>query len=118
MKVLALLLVSALALGVPSALAWAGQPAGAPPKPPNPGAPPPAWIESQAKSAWLDYGNYCWKTSCVDMVPPNSRPDLSTFVVLRGRLVRVHLGFAAKSVTASIGNKPIRTRLDMTRHIV
>jgi hypothetical protein len=117
MKVGALVLVYALAIGVPSALAWPGRPANSPPKPPNPGAPPPAWIETPAKSAWLAYSSYCWKTACVDMIPPDSRPDLPRFVVRHGSLVRVHLGFAAKSVTVNVGTRPIRTKLDPTKRI-
>jgi hypothetical protein len=118
MKVRALIiLIAALAIAVPSALAWAGRPSAAPPKAPNPGAPPPAWIETKAKSAWLAYGSYCWKTACVDMIPPNTRPDLPAFAVKRGATVRVHLGFAAKSITVSIGNTTIRPALDATKRI-
>jgi hypothetical protein len=117
MRLRALILVSGLAVGVPSALAWAGRPAVPPPKAPNPGAPPPAWIETKTNSAWLAYGSYCWKTTCVNMIPPNSRPDLPMFVTRRGSLLRVHLGFAAKSVTVSLGNKPVPTTLDATKRI-
>jgi hypothetical protein len=30
--------------------------------------PPRAWIEAQAKSAWLFYETYCWKTTCIDTI--------------------------------------------------
>jgi hypothetical protein len=89
-----------------------------PPKPPNAGTPPPAWIETQTKSAWLAYGGYCWKTSCVDMLPPDSRPDLPTFGVASGRTVRVHLGFIAKSINVSIDTRRIRASLDPAKRIV
>jgi hypothetical protein len=117
MKVRSLVLVTALAIGVPAALAWPGRPASRPPRPPNGGAPPPAWIETQAKSAWLAYGTYCWNTGCVDMIPPQSRPDLPIFGVTRGRTVRVHLGFAAKSISVSLDKTAIRAKLDATRRI-
>ena len=113
----ALVLVAALAVAVPAALAWPGRPATPPPKPPNAGGPPPAWIETQAKSAWLAYGSYCWKTACVDMIPPQSRPDLPAFAVEPGRTVRVRLGFAAKSVSVSIDKRAVRARLDATKRI-
>lgn len=63
-------------------------------------APPPAWIEYGARSRWLAYGSYCCRTACVDMLPPESRPDLPRVKVTPGRMVRVHLGF--KSTMASV----------------
>lgn len=51
------------------------------------------------------------------MIPPNSRPDLPTFGVTRGRTVRVHLAFAAKAVSVSVDTKPIRTKLDAMKRI-
>jgi hypothetical protein len=113
----ALIVLAALAVAVPAALAWPGRPAQPPPMPPNPGGPPPAWIEAQAKSAWLAYGSYCWKTACVDMIPPQSRPGLPAFGVKRGGTVRVHLGFPAKSVSVSLDRRAIRVKLDATRRI-
>jgi len=112
-------LVAALALAVPAALAWPGPPKAAPPTPPQPaGAPPPAWIETQAKSAWLFYGSYCWKTACVDMIPPTTRPGLTLFSVARGATIRVHLGFAAKRAAISIDRRTVRAQLDATKRIV
>jgi hypothetical protein len=116
-KLRALVLVPTLAIAVPATLAWPGRPASPPPKPPNAGAPPPAWIETPAKSAWLAYGSYCWKTACVDMIPPESRPDLPTFGVARGRTVRVRLGFAARSVAVNLDKTVIRAKLDATKRI-
>jgi hypothetical protein len=113
----ALIVLAALAVAVPAALAWPGRPTKPPPKPPNAGGPPPAWIEAQATSAWLAYGSYCWKTACVDMIPPQSRPDLPAFGVKRGGTVRVHLGFTAKSVSVSLDKRAIRVKLDATRRI-
>ncbi len=116
-KMRALVVLAALAVVVPAALAWPGRPALPPPKPPGAGAPPPAWIEAQAKSAWLAYGSYCWKTACVDMIPPQSRPDLPAFSVKRGGTIRVHLGFTARSVSVSLDKRAIRVKLDATKRI-
>jgi hypothetical protein len=52
------------------------------------------------------------------MIPPQSRPGLPAFAVQRGRTVRVHLGFTAKSVSVSIDKTLIRAKLDATRRIV
>ena len=114
----AFVLLAALAVAVPAALAWPGRPTKPPPKPPNAGGPPPAWIETQAKSAWLAYGSYCWKTACVDMIPPQSRPDLPAFGVKGGSTVRVHLGYRATSVTVSLDRRVVRATLDPTRRVV
>jgi hypothetical protein len=88
------------------------------PPPPQPGAPPPAWIESQTRSAWLFFDSYCWKTSCVEMIPPETRPGLPVFTVARGETVRVHLGFVPTSATVSIDNGKIPARLDAKKRIV
>jgi hypothetical protein len=52
------------------------------------------------------------------MIAPQSRPDLPAFAVRRGGTVRVHLGFAAKSVSVSLDKMGIRNKLDATRRIV
>ncbi len=118
---LALVGLAALVL-VPAALGWSGRPSTPPPKAPNPGGPPPAWIETQSKSAWLAFGSYCWTTAgvgaCVDMIPPQSRPDLPVFRVARGRTVRVHLGFAAKSASVNVGGRVVRARLAVNRRVL
>jgi hypothetical protein len=116
MKACALVLLATLTFGVPAAMAWPGRPK-RPPKAPSADAPPPSWIETQARSAWLAYGSYCWTTTCVDMIPPSSRPGLPTFDVTRGKAIRVHLGFSAKSVSLSINTTPIGAKLDPTRRI-
>ena len=112
------IVLAALAFAVPAAFAWPGAPKAPRPAPPRPGAPPPAWIETQAKSAWLFYGTYCWKTTCADLIPPDTRPGLPVFTVLRGQTLRVHLGFAARSATASIDRLKVTAKLDARRHIV
>jgi len=117
MKMRALVVLAVLAVAVPAAFAWPGRPTKPPPKPPNADAPPPAWIETPARSAWLAHGSYCWKTACVDMIPPQDRPDLPVFGVKRGRTVRVHLGFTAKSVSVSVDKRSIAMKLDTTRRI-
>src|SRR6266508_6281823 len=95
------IVASAAALGAPAALAWPGRPPVRPPSPPADGAPPPAWVETQTRSNWLAYGSYCWTPSdghaaCVDMIPPQSRPELPTVRVARGSTVRIHLAFAER----------------------
>ena len=67
---------------------------------------------------WLFYGTYCWKTTCVDLIPPETRPGLPVFAVLRGQKLRVHLGFAASSATASIDRRKLTVKLDASRHII
>ena len=111
-------LVAALAIAVPAALAWPGPPKTPPPTPPLPIAPPPAWIEIQAKSAWLYYGVYCWKTTCADLIPPEMRPGLPVFVAARQQTLRVHLGFAATSATVSIDRRKLPAKLDPRRRII
>jgi hypothetical protein len=101
-------LIAVLSIAVPAALAWPG-----PPK-----SPPPAWIETEMKSSWLFYGSYCWKTGCVDMIPPQTRPGLPVFTVVRGARVRVHVAFAAKRVSVSVDRHSVRARLDATRRVV
>jgi hypothetical protein len=103
----------------PAALAWPGPPNAPSPTPPQPtGAPPPAWIETRARAAWLFYDTYCWQTACVDMIPPQTRPGLPLFTVSRGVAIRVHLGFAAKSASVSVDRRPIRSTLTGARRIV
>jgi hypothetical protein len=110
--------LAVLAFAAPAALAWPGAPKAPPPTPPSSGAPPPAWIETQAKSAWLFYGSYCWKTMCVDLIPPDTRPGLPSFTVARGRIVRVHLRFAARSATVSIDRRKASSTFNADKRIV
>jgi hypothetical protein len=116
---LVLALLAALVL-VPVALGWPGRPRTAPPK--APGGPPPAWIESPARSAWLALGSYCWASGgvgkCADMVAPQSRTDLPIVRVARGRTLRVHVGFRAKSLSVSVGGRVVPARLSSNRRIV
>lgn len=114
--------LTALALGVPAALAWPGRPATPTPKAPSSVAPPPAWIETSATSAWLAYGSYCWtggrKATCADMIPPQSRPDLPVFSAKRGRVLRVHFSFKASSASVSLDGHAARAKLSSTRRVV
>lgn len=70
-------------------------PASAPPQVSGAGtAPPPAWIElPDTPSRWLAYGSYCWRTGCVDFLPPQMRPDLPRARARVGSTVRFHVGF-------------------------
>ena len=85
-------------------IAAATPPFAPPPKVSGAGsAPPPAWIERPAApSRWLAYGSFCWKTNCVDFIPPEMRPDLPRVAVRVGTTVAFHLGF-----------KPSRLRLEL-----
>ena len=118
MRLRVLILLVALGAFAQVALAWPGRPTSRPPTTGTVGAPPPAWIETKTKAAWLLYGSYCWKTSCVDMIPPETRPGLAIFTVARGSIVRIHLGFAAKSASVDIDKKNVRATLDTTKRIL
>ncbi len=63
--------------------------------------PPPAWIEVGTTQRWLAYSSYCWRTACVDMLPPAMRPDVPTVAVRRGQVARLHFGFQPRSVSVS-----------------
>ena len=110
--------LAALAFAAPAAPAWPGAPTAPPPTPPSSGAPPPAWIETQAKSAWLFYGSYCWKTMCVDLIPPDTRPGLPTFTIARGRIVRVHLRLVARSAGVSIDRRKLSASFNAEKRIL
>lgn len=71
-------------------------------------APPPAWIEAGAVEKWLAYSSYCWKTACVDFVPPSMRKDIPVLTVRRGRLVKLHLRFEPAVLSVSQGAKTTR----------
>jgi hypothetical protein len=101
-----------------AAIAWPGQPTTPAPRPPQADAPPPAWIESHSRSTWLAYGSYCWKTSCVDMIAPTARSDLPSLRVERRTVVRVHLGFTAKSINVTRNGRKVRVNVDSTGRIV
>ncbi len=98
------LLIAALvcAAAPAAALAWAGPPTAAPPKPATAGGPSPAWAETASRSSWLAYSGYCWKTACVDYLPPASRPDLPVVSIARGGSVRFHFGFRPTSVSVTV----------------
>lgn len=118
MRVRLIVLITIALVAVPAALAWPGRPSTRAPKPPNAGAPPPAWIENASRSTWLAYGSYCWKTACVNMIPPQSRPDLPLFATRRGGRVRVHLGFSPTSIDVSVDKRHVSAQLDRSRRIV
>src|SRR5213592_4291796 len=89
------------------AASWPGRPTTAPPKLTQPG-PPPAWIETHTTARWLAYSSYCWKTRCVDYLPPASRPDLPRVRVARGGVVRIHFAFVPKDVRVTLLSTPPR----------
>jgi hypothetical protein len=83
---------------------WPGKPASSPPKLGSATTgPPPAWVESRVRSWWLAYSSYCWKTTCADFIPPQSRTDLPVLSVRRGAALRLHLGFVPRRVSVAIG---------------
>jgi hypothetical protein len=83
-----------------AAFAWAGLPSSPPPKPAQAAGPPAAWVESVSRSGWFDFGSYCWKTSCADYLPPATRPALREFRTPIGQILRIHLAFLPKTVSA------------------
>ena len=94
---LPLLMVATTAL----AASWPGRPSTNPPRLQQPG-PPPAWIETHTNSRWLAYSTYCWKTTCVDFVPPASRPGLPTLKIVHGASVRVHFAVQPTEVKVAL----------------
>lgn len=100
-----LLAVVAAVLGVASPAAAASPPAAQPPKVTGAeAAPPPAWIElPAARSRWLAYSSFCWRTSCVDFLPPQMRPDVPHVRVGLGKRVRFHLAFEPTRLTLELG---------------
>jgi hypothetical protein len=50
---------------------------------------------------WLAFSSFCWKTACVDYLPPQSRTDLPLVRVRRGEPVRVHFAFNPNEVHAT-----------------
>ena len=88
-------------IATPGAIAWPGRPPGAPPKLSQPG-PPPAWLETATSSRWLAFSGYCWKTRCVDMLPPAGRPDLPSISARRGQLLRFHLRFLPRRADVAV----------------
>lgn len=94
-------------------VALAGHAVASPPPPPPKvagvaDAPPPAWIESGAVQKWLAYSSYCWRTACVDFVPPSMRKDIPVLTVKRRRLVKIHLRFTPAELSVSQGTKTTR----------
>ena len=98
-------LIAALAVGAPAAgakaAAWPGPPATKPPDVKGAAGPPPAWLETRTRSLWLAFSSFCWKTTCADYLPPQSRTDLPVVAVRRGAMVRVHFAFAPSQVHAT-----------------
>jgi hypothetical protein len=100
------------------AATWPGRPVAKPPKLSQSG-PPPAWIETHTKSSWLAFSSYCWKTTCADYVPPQSRTDLPIVVVRRGARVRIHFAITPSQVHATtfVGTKLKHVTLQRTRTV-
>lgn len=111
MRIPLILAIAAVAVASGSAaLAWSGRPAPPAPKPATAAGPPPSWAETAAKSVWLAYSGYCWRTTCADYLPPASRPDLPTIRLARGAYVRVHFGFRPNKLSITLlGAKPTAT---------
>ncbi len=103
MRVRSIIAITAVAgVCIPVALAWAGRPALPAPKPATAAGPPPAWAETTARSAWIAYSGYCWKTTCADYLPPASRPDVPTIRLARGASIRVHFGFRPTKLSITL----------------
>jgi hypothetical protein len=52
------------------------------------------------------------------MIPPQTRPGLPLIRVTRGAKVRIHLGFAARSPTLTIGGRRVRPTVDRSRRVI
>jgi hypothetical protein len=83
------------------AAGWPGPPRTAAPHVKGASGPPAAWLETRARSVWLAFSGYCWKTTCADFPPPQSRTNLPVVRVRRGALVRVHFAFTPSEVHAT-----------------
>jgi VanZ family protein len=81
------------------AAGWPGPPRTAAPHVKGASGPPAAWLETRARSVWLAFSGYCWKTTCADFPPPQSRTNLPVVRVRRGALVRVHFAFSRPRCT-------------------
>jgi hypothetical protein len=108
-RTIAWLLVLAAASAVP-AFGWPGRPGTPAPRPAEPGGPPPAWAETQAKAVWLLYGSYCWRTACADYLPPTQRGAVPTLSAAYRATIRLHLGFAPSKLQLRFvpSNKVVR----------
>lgn len=108
------LAVTVALFAVGAAFGWPGRPHGAAPTLDQPG-PPPAWVETATTSRWLAFSSYCWNTTCVDMLPPTTRPDLPQITVHRRQLVRFHLGFTPQQATATVLSGSSSSRFSLPR---
>ena len=80
---------------------WPGRPPGEPPRLKQSG-PPPAWIETRARSRWLHFSSYCWHKVCVEMPPVQKRGDLRVLTARPGELLRMHLAFRPRKIHLTI----------------
>lgn len=96
----ALVLVFGLAAGSARAGAAAVPPRD-PPVTKGVAGPPAAWIETAAGRSWLAFSTFCWKTACVDYLPPRSRTDLPLVRVKSATTAVIHFAFAARQVDAT-----------------
>jgi len=94
---------------------WPGRPPGVPPRLKQSG-PPPAWIETRARSRWLHFSSYCWNTVCVDMPPVQERADLTVLTARAGDLLRMHLAFRPREVHLTIYRGLRFTHYRLPRH--
>jgi hypothetical protein len=101
-RLAAVLAVFAAALiAIAPAAAWPGPPRTPAPHVKGASGPPAAWLETRTRSVWLAFSGYCWKTTCADFPPPQSRTNLPIVRVRRGALVRVHFAFTPSEVHAT-----------------
>ena len=64
--------------------------------------PPPAWASAEGPGRWLAYGSFCWRTACVDFIPPSRRTDLPKLTAPAGATIGIHLRFVPKSVRVRV----------------
>jgi hypothetical protein len=69
-------------------------------------SPPPAWFRLRSRDRWLAYSSYCWKTACVDMIPPQLLPDLPRARAKLGERLTIHLAFKPRRLEiARVGDR-------------
>ena len=93
-----LTLLAVLAALVGSLLSVVPAATARPPDPPprvagTPVSPPPAWFNLRSRDRWFAFSSYCWKTACVDMIPPQMRPEIPRARAALGERLTIHLAF-------------------------
>lgn len=80
-----------------------------------PTPPPPAILTAGSKKIRPALGSYCWSNggaaTCVDMIPPQRRPDIPILPVARGTRIGIALRFTARVWNVAPFGSTSKTRL-------